>query len=417
MSRSKVRSFLPALLCLVLVATALLALTLPEKEGAISTVRLAGGIPRMLPAAFVVSAPAPATATEPAKTKAVATTIEPAQSVNSRMHTARAGETVTSVARLYLPETPYMGTKELAEAIRRANPGLKGEFLKAGQQITVPDIEPQPVVEHSRPWAKDTEVRAIYLTGTMAGSDTGLSIIRHWKEVGGNAIVFDVKDSDGSVNIPFEHPLAPKGYHLPLRNLPKFVRWAHKLDLHVIARIAIFRDELLVRHHPELAVQSRRSGTAWRENGKLVWTDTSHLEVQDYNIALARTAAAGGVDEVQYDYVRFPAEGDQADAKFQFQSVPGRTRADVIEDFLARSQKALAPSGVLFSLDVFGVMAWQRPVDLGHTGQDIVRMAKHCDVLSPMIYPSHFFGMDGYDKPGDAPEHFIGESMERFRKI
>jgi hypothetical protein len=44
-------------------------------------------------------------------------------------------------------------------------------------------------------------------------------------------------------------------------------------------------------------------------------------------------------------------------------------------------------------------------------------MAKHCDVLSPMIYPSHFFGMDGYALPGDAPEHFIGESMDKFVKI
>jgi len=72
---------------------------------------------------------------------------------------------------------------------------------------------------------------------------------------------------------------------------------------------------------------------------------------------------------------------------------------------------------VLLSLDVFGVMAWQRPVDLSHTGQDIVGMAKYCDVLSPMIYPSHFFGMDGYARPGDAPEHFIGESMARFKLI
>jgi hypothetical protein len=72
---------------------------------------------------------------------------------------------------------------------------------------------------------------------------------------------------------------------------------------------------------------------------------------------------------------------------------------------------------VLFSLDVFGVMAWQRPIDLAHTGQDIPQMAKYCDVLSPMIYPSHFFGMDGYKVPGDAPEHFISESMERFKKI
>ena len=60
----------------------------------------------------------------------------------------------------------------------------------------------------------------------------------------------------------------------------------------------------------------------------------------------------------------------------------------------------LHPMGVLVSLDVFGVMAWQRQVDMGHTGQDIVKMAKHSDVISPMIYPSHFFGMDGYDAPG-----------------
>ena len=62
-------------------------------------------------------------------------------------------------------------------------------------------------------------------------------------------------------------------------------------------------------------------------------------------------------------------------------------------------------------------MAWQRNVDLAHTGQDIARMARHCDVLSPMIYPSHFFNMDGYRVPGDAPAHFIGTSMTRFAKI
>jgi hypothetical protein len=44
-------------------------------------------------------------------------------------------------------------------------------------------------------------------------------------------------------------------------------------------------------------------------------------------------------------------------------------------------------------------------------------MAKHCDLLSPMIYPSHFFGMDGYALPGDAPEHFISTSMARFETI
>src|SRR4029079_15996603 len=206
--------------------------------------------------------------------------------------------------------------------------------------------------------------------------------------------------------------------HVPLRNLPKFTRYLHSQGLHAIARIAIFRDEHLVTTHPELAIRSRRTGEPWKENGKFVWTVPSHKEVQNYDIALAKYAADSGADEVQFDYVRFPAEGDQKDAKFAFEAQhPNWTRADVIADFLSKAQAELKPKGVLFSLDVFGVMAWQRQVDLSRTGQDIVRMAQHCDVLSPMIYPSHFFGMDGYELPGDAPEHFIGTSMERFAKI
>jgi hypothetical protein len=95
----------------------------------------------------------------------------------------------------------------------------------------------------------------------------------------------------------------------------------------------------------------------------------------------------------------------------------GPQRSEVIAGFLKKAYSELHPTGVLLSLDVFGVMAWQRPIDLSHTGQDIVQMARYCDVLSPMIYPSHFFGMDKIAHPGDEPAHFIGESMDRFELI
>lgn len=335
----------------------------------------------------------------------------------STIYTAKRGDTFPSVAHQLIGETSYLTSSELIDAIRKANGNMQGTFLKAGQQLIVPGILNAPIVEKTVPVQKDFEVRAIYLTGLMAGSDHGLRIIRHWREVGGNAVVFDIKDSDGSVNIPFENPLIGS-HHTPIRDLPKFVRFLHSQNLHAIARVAIFRDERLVVSHPELAVKSHRSGEPWRENGKLVWTDPSQPKVQEYDIALAKKAAQAGVDEVQFDYVRFPAEGDQKDASFVFQTEhPTWRRADVIADFLKHAYAELHPTGVLLSLDVFGIMAWQRPVDLAHTGQDIVLMAKYCDVLSPMIYPSHFFGMDGYDHPGDAPEHFIGESMERFEKI
>jgi len=333
------------------------------------------------------------------------------------LYVAKRGDTITSVAHQFLPQTSYLTSSELTVAIRGTNGNFRGTYFKAGQEMIVPGILSTPIVAKTIPEPRDFEVRAIYLTGLMAGSDHGLRIIRRWRELGGNAVVFDIKDSDGSINIPFDHALAGP-HHTPLRDLPKFTDFLHAQGMHAIARVAIFRDERLVVAHPELAVQSRKTGKPWRENGKLVWTDPSQPKVQEYDIALAKKAAEAGVDEVQFDYVRFPAEGDQKDASFAFQTKhPEWHRSDVIADFLKHAYAELHPTGVLFSLDVFGIMAWQRPVDLAHTGQDIVQMAKHCDVLSPMIYPSHFFGMDGIAHPGDAPEHFIGESMERFEKI
>jgi hypothetical protein len=419
--------------------------------------------------------------------------LPPLSAATSEIYTAKRGESIPAIARQYLHRTSYLTSSELTEAIRRINGKDNGthssNILKNGEQITIPGILPAPIVEKTVPVAKDFEVRAIYLTGIMAASDQGLRIIRHWREVGGNAVVFDIKDSDGTVTIPFEHPLLGK-HQVYIHDLPKFVHFLHSENMHAIARIAIFRDERMVVEHPELAVQSKRTKQPWRENGKLVWTDSSNPKVQDYNIALAKFVAQSGADEIQFDYVRFPAEGDQKDASFVFQtehpdavqdsasqltaekkssvcseadaisdaapkgqknaahSLPrasrggasrgivdktqpapkgrktacspaprGYQRSDAIVSFLKKAYAELHPTGVLLSLDVFGVMAWQRPVDLSHTGQDIVGMAKYCDVLSPMIYPSHFFGMDNIEHPGDAPEHFIGESMQRFELI
>jgi hypothetical protein len=335
----------------------------------------------------------------------------------NKLHTVAKGESLPGIVHHYLPLTRFLTGSEFEQAIRSANPEIKGIWPKPGSEIVIPSYQ-ETWAEKPVLISKNFEVRAVYLTGTMAGSAKGLEIIRKWREAGGNSVVFDIKDSDGSVSVPTGLPLAPEQKSYPIRNLPKFTGYLHAQGMHAIARIAVFRDELLVTGHPELAVQSRSHSGAWRENGKLVWTDSSNPKVWEYNIGLAKFAAEHGADEIQFDYMRFPAEGDQKDAKFLFEAGhPEWTRADAITNFLKKAQTELKPSGVLLSLDVFGVMAWQRPVDLSHTGQDIPQMAKYCDVMSPMIYPSHFFGMDGYNSPGDAPEHFIGESMERFQKV
>jgi hypothetical protein len=344
--------------------------------------------------------------------------VQPVAAPGTAIYSAKRGESIPIIARHHLSKTAYLTSAELAAAIRSTNNKGSVNSVKAGDAIIIPGILDGPIVEKPVPVRSDFEVRAVYLTGVMAGSDHGLRIIRRWRELGGNAVVFDIKDSDGILNIPFEHPLAMQKRRPVIPDLPKFVHFLHAQNMHAIARIAIFRDEHLVLTHPELAVQSRRTGQPWKENGKLVWTDPSQPKVQEFDIALAKSVAQSGADEVQFDYVRFPAEGDQKDASFVYQKEhPAWHRTDVITDFLKKAYAEVHAQGVLLSLDVFGVMAWQRSVDLSHTGQDIPNMARYCDVLSPMIYPSHFFGMDGYAHPGDAPEHFIGESMERFHLI
>lgn len=351
--------------------------------------------------------------------KAVAPTSTPTVAApGTILYPVQKGDSTHTLIRKFWPDSSYMTTAEFLGAVREANPGkIKGDWPKPGDSLVIPGMN-GPVSEKPVPMAKDKEVRAIYLTHIMAGSHNGLELIKRWKAAGGDAIVFDVKDSDGSVGIPFDNPFNPNTGRPDIPNLAKFVHWLHQQNLHVIARIACFRDERLVTAHPDLAVKSRSSTAPWRENGKLVWTDPSDPRVQDYDIALAMKAIEGGVDEIQFDYVRFPAEGNQPDAKFEFQtSHPTWQRSDVIANFLQRAYEKIHPTGDLLSLDVFGVMGWQRSVDLSHTGQDIPKMAQHADVISPMIYPSHFFGMDGYAVPGDAPEHFIGESMDRFQKI
>ncbi|HXR17878.1 MAG TPA: LysM domain-containing protein, partial [Terriglobales bacterium] len=104
----------------------------------------------------------------------------------SDVYEAQRGDSIPSIARKYLKRTKYLTSSELAEAIRAANHNRQGVFLKSGEQIIIPGILESPIVEKSVPVARDFEVRAIYLTGVMAGSDHGERIIRHWREVGGN---------------------------------------------------------------------------------------------------------------------------------------------------------------------------------------------------------------------------------------
>lgn len=309
-------------------------------------------------------------------------------------------------------EPPNLNMRRFDSCLRPCVALLAGALL-------LPALVAQTPGNGRHPTTPSQEIRAIYLTGLMAGSPHGRLLAQKWRAEGGNAVVFDIKDSDGPVSFNSAQPLAGHMKHPYIANLQEWVAWLHQQGLYVIARQAVFKDERLVQEHPELAVHSRANGGVWLENGHPTWTDPSLPAVQDYNIALAKEVAEAGVDEVQFDYIRFPVDGNQKDARFAYQATDPKTaRANFISNYLYRAHEALKPSGVHISIDVYGVMAWARDVDLAATGQDVVSLAYFCDVMCPMIYPSHFFGdFDGYKDPGDAPEHFIQVGMERFNSI
>jgi hypothetical protein len=77
-----------------------------------------------------------------------------------------------------------------------------------------------------------------------------------------------------------------------------------------------------------------------------------------------------------------------------------------ITNFLQRAHAELSPRHVNLSVDIFGVVAWGKEVDIRQTGQRIEQLAKHCEVISPMLYPSHFNdNFDGF--ANRATSHII----------
>jgi predicted permease len=147
------------------------------------TVRVASAAAAQTQAAHLASASVPAAG-------GVSVEVTNVAPPGSALYWTKRGDTVSSVAHHYLSQTSYLTSSELAEALRKTNEHIPGTFLKPGQTIIVPGILEAPIVEKTIPVPRDFEVRSVYLTGLMAGSDHGLRIIRRWRELGGNAVVF-----------------------------------------------------------------------------------------------------------------------------------------------------------------------------------------------------------------------------------
>jgi hypothetical protein len=242
-------------------------------------------------------------------------------------------------------------------------------------------------------WPANQELMGVYAHPGMIGSPGFPGFLGRLAKSGMNAVVIDGKDYDGRITYPSAIPIALEANassHAVVSSLEHIVHVAHESGVRVLLRISCFHDPWMASHRPDLAIHGVGS-----------WMDPGNTAAQDYLLAIVDETIAAGVDEIQLDYVRYPTEGI-GHADFAL----GRRRTtDVITAFVGRVHERTRTAKVPLSIDIFGVVAWQRSVDVLATGQDLRRLGGLVEAVSPMVYPSHFQeGFNGYAAPGEHPE-------------
>ncbi len=227
-----------------------------------------------------------------------------------------------------------------------------------------------------------------------------------------NAIVINVKNDDGRV-FTSEVPLAQEiGASYEDFYLKDVVAEAHKRGIYVIGRFTTFRDYTLANERPDLAVQDLQ-GNVWGDNQDHNWVDPFNQDVWEYFGDLGEEIAQSGIDEIQFDYVRFPVDGDLDSIKYLKPSTRVN-RPQTITAFLKYMEGRLRPHKVFLSADTYGLTVVSNQEE--GTGQIIERLAPYLDYYSPMIYPDHFAaGSFGYAIPTQHPYEVIFESVKRAR--
>ena len=256
------------------------------------------------------------------------------------------------------------------------------------------------------------DVRAIYLTSWAAATPALVRealALAQTTEI--NGVVIDIKDYSGVVAFTTHNPLIEAlGSDRPRINLAALTEQFHRQGIYVIVRIAAFQDQHLLTVKPSLAVRDA-TGQIWRDRLGLGWVDPGSPEVWTYLVEISRAAVRAGVDELNYDYLRFPTDGKLEDMRFPVTDTTRQARRQVLRRFFEFLTTALRPTGVHLSADLFGYTT-VRPDDLG-IGQIIEDAFLYFDYISPMVYPSHYAsGFLQFGNPAEHPYEVVHYSLQ-----
>ncbi|WP_457602375.1 putative glycoside hydrolase [Nitratifractor sp.] len=257
-----------------------------------------------------------------------------------------------------------------------------------------------------------SEVRALYLNRHTAKPSTSQfkKALRILEETPMNALIIDMKNIKG--DLTYRSELAdPRRIHASkyaaIDHIRSYIQTLKSQGIYLIARIAVFKDRRQARAFPSRAVRTRDGGV-WRDRHGESWVDPFDPEARRYTLEIAEEVARLGFDEINFDYIRFPARRglryDRPDTR--------ANRVDAVDTFLRDAQRRLHPLGVKVSADIFGYVLWNR-TDI-RIGQILEKMAPYVDYLCPMLYPSGFSrGSVAFADPAAHPYEIVRISLQK----
>ena len=272
----------------------------------------------------------------------------------------------------------------------------------SGQAAPQPPPKPEP-----RPYPD--EMRGVHVTMALASLEGKFDEYLALTSEGLNTIELDVKDENGQVGFRVRVPLAREiGSARTYYNAKEIVGKARAKGVYLVGRLVVFEDPLLSSQRPGYAIRNP-DGSVWRNSAGLGWTNQYDERVWKYNVDIAVEAAKAGFDEIQFDYIRFPTDGNTESAVYAFEKK--EKRHATLSRFLAYARSRLEPLGVRMSADVFGLSA-TRNMGIGQTPR---RLARYLDAIYPMVYPSHYGpGELGLADPNADPGRTVALSLRDF---
>ena len=257
-------------------------------------------------------------------------------------------------------------------------------------------------------------VKALYLTSWAAGTPSLRDhVIGLVEKTEANAVVIDIKDYSGRLAFEVDNKkLMDSGVvEERIPNIKEFIADLHAKDIYVIGRISTFQDSFLVKSRPDLAVKRASDGAVWKDRKGVSWLDQGSKEVWDYVITIAEESYDVGFDELNFDYIRFPSDGDMNNISYDFYDKTKKTKSEQMKEFYAYLTKELDHLNVPLSADLFGMTTTNKD-DLG-IGQILEDALVYFDYVGPMVYPSHYPPTwNGYKKPAENPYDIIKLAME-----